>query len=254
MKKQIIKVLGAVLLTFFAFTPSIFAQIDTSAGPVFDLFDLKEPPSFPGGEEALFKFYKSVMHYPDQARKAGIQGNVTLTFVIEKDGSLSNRHVLKDIGGGCGEEALRMLDQMPKWNPGAVHGEPVRVRYMLPVRFGYTGPVFEMADVQDLPTFPGGEPALRQSIAAKVSYPFTARMSNIMGIVELSFIVEKDGVISSPVLINDIGGGCGEAALKALEDMPLWNPGMANGKPVRVRYLLPVHFGLGEPFPAEKKN
>ncbi len=93
------------------------------------------PPSFPGGTGLLLKYLASSIVYPDSAREKNIQGTVAATFVINKDGSLSEAVIVKEIGGGCGEEVLRVLALMPNWLPGEVDGQPVRVRFTLPVRF-----------------------------------------------------------------------------------------------------------------------
>jgi protein TonB len=75
------------------------------------------------------------MEYPDEAEKMGITGIVYVNFIIEQDGSISNARILRDIGGGCGEEVLRVVNSMPKWNPGKQRGKTVRVQYNLPVKF-----------------------------------------------------------------------------------------------------------------------
>jgi protein TonB len=92
-------------------------------------------PVFPGGEEALNHYLDSTMIYPQLAIENDIQGTVYTTFVIEKDGSVTNVQVLRGIGGGCNEEAIRLIKSMPKWLPGRQSGQPVRVQYSLPVRF-----------------------------------------------------------------------------------------------------------------------
>ena len=69
------------------------------------------------------------------AQDAGIQGVVFVTFVVEKDGSVTGVRVLRGIGGGCDEEAIRRVKQMPRWEPGEQRGKPVKVQYNLPVRF-----------------------------------------------------------------------------------------------------------------------
>ena len=69
------------------------------------------------------------------AKESGIQGMVYVTFVVERDGSITDVRVLRGIGGGCDEEAIRVVSAMPKWTPGKQRGKPVRVQYNLPVRF-----------------------------------------------------------------------------------------------------------------------
>lgn len=96
-------------------------------------------PEFPGGEKGMFMFLGEQTRYPEAAKKLGIQGVVYLTFIVEKDGSTSNAEVLRGIGGGCDEEALRVVRMMPKWRPGKHKGETVRVQYNLPFRFVLTG-------------------------------------------------------------------------------------------------------------------
>ena len=100
------------------------------------IYDVAEvDPMFPGGEKALYKYLAENIKYPEQAKKEKIQGRVFIHFVIEKDGSVTDATVKRGIGGGCDEEALRVVNAMPKWMPGKVKGEPVRVHFYLPVNF-----------------------------------------------------------------------------------------------------------------------
>ena len=81
------------------------------------------------------KYLSKNIRYPEQAKKENIQGRVYVTFVVEKDGSITNAKVLRSIGGGCDEEALRVVNAMPKWEPGKLQGTPVRVQFNLPIVF-----------------------------------------------------------------------------------------------------------------------
>ena len=101
--------------------------------PVFTIVELM--PGYNGGEEAMYKYLSDNIKYPQVAKETGIQGNVIVTFVVEKDGTITDVRILKDIGGGCGEEALRVVKAMPRWNPGKQNGVPVRVQFNLPIRF-----------------------------------------------------------------------------------------------------------------------
>jgi len=92
-------------------------------------------PSFPGGMGELMKFLGQNINYPTLAKESGIQGRVFINFVVEPNGSISNVKVLRGIGGGCDEEAVRVVKSMPKWSPGKQRGKPVRVSYNLPVKF-----------------------------------------------------------------------------------------------------------------------
>ena len=96
---------------------------------------VENDPEFPGGMEALYKYLRENIKYPQLARDNNITGKVYVTFVVEKDGSIANPRVLKDIGGGCGAEAIRVVKSMPKWTPGKQRGKSVRVQFNLPVSF-----------------------------------------------------------------------------------------------------------------------
>ena len=102
-------------------------------GKVYDLVD--EMPSFPGGLEELYKWIDNNVQYPAVARENGIEGRVILKFIVEKDGSLSDSTVIHSVHPIVDREALRLVGQMPKWNPGKRAGIPVRVRCCLPIKF-----------------------------------------------------------------------------------------------------------------------
>lgn len=92
-------------------------------------------PEFPGGDANLYKYLAENIKYPQMAKESGIQGRVFVTFVVERDGSVTDVRVLRGIGGGCDEEAIRVVKGMPKWTPGKQRGKSVRVQYNLPVKF-----------------------------------------------------------------------------------------------------------------------
>lgn len=92
-------------------------------------------PEFPGGEAAMYKFIGKNIEYPRMAKESGISGRVFVTFVVERDGSVTDVQILRGIGGGCDEEAIRVIKMMPKWTPGKQRGKPVRVQYRMPIKF-----------------------------------------------------------------------------------------------------------------------
>lgn len=116
-------------------------------GPIIDVATPQEPdsnqvlivvevmPQFPGGMPALSAYVSEHLKYPEKAKELRVEGLVLLQFVVEKDGSVSNAEVIRGIGYGCDEEALRVLRQMPAWKPGQQGGKPVRVRFSLPISF-----------------------------------------------------------------------------------------------------------------------
>ena len=96
---------------------------------------VENDPEFPGGMDALYKYLAQNIKYPQLARDNNITGRVYVTFVVERDGSITGCRVLRDIGGGCGQEAIRVVKSMPKWTPGKQRGKAVRVQFNLPVNF-----------------------------------------------------------------------------------------------------------------------
>lgn len=96
---------------------------------------VEENAVFPGGQLELMKFMANKIKYPAIARENSIEGRVIVKFVVNEDGSISQEQVLRDIGGGCGDEALRVVRMMPKWAPGKQRGKPVKVWFTMPVAF-----------------------------------------------------------------------------------------------------------------------
>ncbi|MBR4897832.1 MAG: energy transducer TonB [Prevotella sp.] len=100
---------------------------------VFDV--VEQMPSFPGGDAALMKFLSEHIKYPVVAEENGIQGRVIATFVVERDGSITDVKVIKSVDPSLDKEAIRVLKSMPKWIPGKQNGSAVRVKYTVPVTF-----------------------------------------------------------------------------------------------------------------------
>lgn len=106
--------------------------------PVNDVFAIVEhEPEFPGGMEGLTKYLAKTIRYPESARNNNIHGKVFVTFVVEKNGRLSNIKIMRGIGGGCDEEAVRLIAGSPKWSPGTQNGQPVRAQFTIPINFAY---------------------------------------------------------------------------------------------------------------------
>ena len=99
---------------------------------------VEQMPEYPGGNEAIYKFLGKEIQYPAAATRANVSGRVTLQFVVEKDGTVGAVNVMKGIGFGCDEEAVRAVKELTKktkFRPGMQNGKPVRVWYTLPVVF-----------------------------------------------------------------------------------------------------------------------
>jgi len=96
---------------------------------------VEQSPEFPGGADKLNRYLTDNLHYPDEAKMNSISGTVYVQFVIDKKGQISDAKVLRGIGSGCDEEALRVIKAMPRWKPGMQRGKPVRVAFNMPVKF-----------------------------------------------------------------------------------------------------------------------
>lgn len=96
---------------------------------------VEDMPEFPGGQGEMMKYLRKNVKYPPLAKDAGIQGRVFVTFVVGKDGQVTDVKVMKGIGYGCDEEALRVVEKMPAWKPGKQRGKAVKVQFNLPITF-----------------------------------------------------------------------------------------------------------------------
>lgn len=106
---------------------------------------VEQQPAFPGN---LSQFLRDYIHYPTVAQENGIQGRVIVQFVVETDGSITDVRVVGSVDPSLDKEAIRVVKSMPKWKPGMQKGEPVRVRYTLPVNFRLGSPAKKAGGVQ----------------------------------------------------------------------------------------------------------
>ncbi len=115
------------------------AEVTEAGSGIMDFNAVEVQPSFPGGPAAFLKWVGDNYRYPQMAQEQGVNGTVHVSFVVERDGSLTDIKVLRDLKYGTGEEAKRVLQKSPKWKPGIQNGRPVRVSYSLPIRLNMQG-------------------------------------------------------------------------------------------------------------------
>ena len=234
-------------------------------------------PEYPGGQGELLKYLAKSVKYPVIAQENGIQGRVTASFIVEKDGSIRDIEVIRGVDPSLDKEAVRVLSGMPNWIPGKQRGQDVAVKYTVPVTFrlqradgtssvpnddndnegimvvGYgssnsdnqsssSNQVFTM--VEKMPNFPGGQSALISFLAKTIQYPKEAQEKGIQGVVVCSFIVEKDGSLSDVTVIRGLDPVLDKEALRVIGEMPKWTPGTQRGQAVRVKYTVPLTFRL----------
>lgn len=114
----------------------VIAPVEEPKEDVNQIFLVVEEPASPkGGMEAFYEYVNKHVKYPPQARRMNVEGRVYVQFVVERDGTLTDVKAIKGIGAGCDEEAVRVVESAPTWNPGKQRGKAVRVRMVLPIYF-----------------------------------------------------------------------------------------------------------------------
>jgi TonB family protein len=116
-----------------------YAKAASDEDKLYEFVAIENPPTYPGGIAAFYRFLGENIKYPEEAVKNNVQGNVFVSFVVEKDGSLNNIKIDRPLGYGTDEEAVRVLKLSRKWNPGLANGKPVRVKYNIPIKFHLPG-------------------------------------------------------------------------------------------------------------------
>ncbi len=131
MKRIFLMAIAACMMTLGA-----QAQVQKGNTAPQDVFDVvEEMPQYPGGMQAMLSFLQENITYPKDAQEKKISGRVLVTFVVEKDGSISNVETVKSVFPSLDEEAVRIVKAMPNWKPGKQNGKVVRVKYTLPISF-----------------------------------------------------------------------------------------------------------------------
>lgn len=240
---------------------------------------VEEMPKFPGGKNAMMKYLAETINYPTIAKEKGIQGRVYCSFVVAKDGSIKNAKVERSVDPSLDQEAIRVINTMPKWIPGMQRGKNVNVSFMLPINFVIqsdkkskheklsvienTNNISEIAVVtydnlenksaneetvfqivEEMPKFPGGEKAMTEFLFFNFKYPKLAKENGIQGRVYCSFIVAKDGSIKDVKVVRSVEPSLDQEAIRLIKAMPKWIPGKQRGENVNVQFMLPINFAI----------
>lgn len=240
--------------------------------PVFEI--VEEMPSFVGGMSALMEYIGKNVKYPVIAQENNIQGRVIVSFIVDKDGGITDPKVIRSVDPYLDKEAIRVISGMPKWNPGKQKGEAVRVRYTVPVSFKLSGPPAPELEVKDsilsevvvtglaleekagaevskivsipdvMPQFAGGLDALMQYLGRSIKYPIVAQQAKEEGRVIVQMVIDKEGQVTEPRVIKSVSTTLDAEAIRVVNSMPRWKPGTVKGEAVRVKYTLPITFRL----------
>ena len=246
---------------------------DDPDNPVFEVVETM--PEYPnGGMPGMMEFLSKNIRYPVNAQKNGTQGRVTVHFVVNADGSLSNIGIIRGVDPELDGEAVRVISAMPKWKPGTQGGKPVRVKYTVPVMFrlndekkeefkpvpkidesivvvGYANQekspaeedvVFEV--VEQMPSFAGGMGGLMRYLSKNIKYPVAAQKAGAQGQVIVQVIIDSNGNVTNPKITKSVDPSLDAEAIRVTSNMPKWQPGMQRGKAVNVKYTFPIDFKL----------
>lgn len=227
----------------------------TSENAVSKNEDCNQPPAYPGGMEALGNFMSKNLQYPTAPDGAVKEGIVHVAFTIKEDGSVQNVYVKNPdkMPAVFEAEAMRVVSMMPTWTPGQKDCKAANYELTLPIQFkkdsqpaSKSDQVMKVPDTQTPPHYTGGQEEMIKYLIANVKYPTTAKQAKAEAMVVVKFIVEKDGSISNVEAQNKDGVHADliAEAIRVVQSMPKWVPGVVDGKIVRVEFMLPIRFKL----------
>ncbi len=234
-------------------------KIKAGNDDVLKFTEVDEEPEFPGSRDALRKWFLD--HMPPVILGCGIPGKAFISFIVEKDGSLTDIQIVRPLDPWLDKAAVKVVEAMPRWKPGMHEGDTVRVRYITPVSYKTVmeapqkSPIDSipvksnaeevLEEVDSPPEFPGGEKERFKWIQSMIAYPKGMTHVNMeIGKVKVTCIVEKDGSLSNIEILRGVSPSLDREALRVVNAMPKWKPGVHEGDTVRVRQTVPVDFLL----------
>jgi len=215
----------------------------------------EQEPVFPGGMGALMDFMAKNIQYPKNAEGSIQEGTVVTSFTVNEVGGIQNVYVNNpsEMPAIYNAEAIRVVSLLPKWTPGKKNCKAGLFELCIPIKFKANGQpvskadrVMNVPDTQTPPHYTGGQEELIKYLIANVKYPATAKQAKAEGTVIVKFIVEKDGSISTVEAhnTNGIHADIVAEAIRVVQTMPKWVPGVVDGEIVRVQFALPIRFKL----------
>ncbi|RZK19549.1 MAG: TonB family protein [Pedobacter sp.] len=232
----------------------------------------------------FYRFVSKSVKYPADAVQKNLQGNAQIKFKL-KQGKINNISTVVDLGEGCNEEVMKAIlsfkdfKNLPDGNYSlnvnfllSGHGSDNKkgqsvsipnyqklsdINIVASLNSSSTAnnneKVFDFVSIEKQPEFPGGIRKFYEYLGKSINYPKMALENNVQGKVFLSFIVEKDGSLTGVQITRGLGSGTDEEAMRVISESPKWNPGISEGRAVRVKYNINVNFSLNTDPPTELK-
>lgn len=212
-------------------------------------------PTFPGGDEKLIEWISQHIQYPQNAYDSHIQGRVIVQFLVKEDGSVGDAKIVRSVFTALDEEALRVVNTLPKFNPAILNGKTVEYWFTIPV-------VFRLDDdlkshealptnsdenriiyqfVEQMPEYPGGQAAMMKFIADNLKYPIEMA-DDFQSSVRVKFYVDTLGHVCDPQIIRGLDSALDREVLRVVRLFPEFTPGQHEGKKVNVYMNLPISF------------
>ena len=202
---------------------------------------VEQMPSAPGGSgtSGIAKAIQAALVLPTEVREGQREGQVYVYFVVRPDGSVSDAKVSRPLSPTCDEAALAAVRKLTNLEPGKQNGRAVSVQLTMPVMLYGPHHVFEAHQVATQATFPGGGEALRQYLTDKLREPKVLKQQNLVGTVQIRYVVQADGRIGATEVVRSLCRSCDDEALRLVRDMPRWAPAFdGTGQPVSVRQTI----------------
>ena len=230
---------------------------------------VEEMPLFPGGDRELLEFIAVNTKYPENAKANNIQGRVIVRFCVTKTGGVNRISILRGVNYELDAEAVRVVSELPQFNPGKQGGKAVNVWYMVPITFTLwqkntsevkppdfneksealtkteavnKPPEYTVTGYDKAPVYKGGEAAMKKFITRNLVYPPSSGSKGLSGKVIINYCIGTQGKVEVATVYQGIDPELDAEALRVIKLLPGFQPAMLEGKPVHVWYQIPVTF------------
>ncbi len=225
--------------------------IEMGLKPPYPRIDPEDYPTFKGQGHASFNDWLiGQIKYPDDAVTRGASGKVTASYTVNPDGTLSTPAIMYSSDKSLEDAVVKAIAASPQWEPpkNPESADPfkasVTIKFELPDRIYVPEEPFVV--VEEMPMFPGGDEALLKFIAENTQYPILAKTNGITGRVIIRFVVSKEGLAQESTVLKGVDPSLDAEAIRVVNSLPVFKPGIQGGKPVPVYYMVPVTFSLAK--------